>query len=55
MRNGAQDVSAPDSAQPQAEAVEVEIDHGCGVERQYLAHDQAAHDGDAERPPQLAC
>src|SRR6185436_10294598 len=35
------------------EPVEGEIDDGRGVERQHLAHDQPADDGDAERAPQL--
>ncbi len=37
------------SSPPEAEAVEVEIDDRGGVERQQLAEDQAADDGDAER------
>src|SRR5438034_4781328 len=36
-----------------AEAVEREVDDGRRVERQQLAHDEAADDGDAERLPQL--
>src|SRR5215470_10191019 len=41
-------------AHPQAEAVEVEVDHGRRVKREQLAQDQSAHDGDAERTAQLA-
>ena len=39
--------------QPQAESIEVEIDNWGGVERQHLADNQAADDGDAERSPKL--
>ena len=46
--------AAAELPEPQAEAIEVEIDHRRRVERQHLAHDQAADDGDAERPAQLA-
>ena len=38
---------------PQAEAVEIEIDHRRRVERQHLADHQPADDRDAERPAQL--
>src|SRR5262245_41194142 len=39
--------------EPPGEAVEVEVDHGRRVERQHLREEEAAHDGDAEGPPQL--
>ena len=45
---------APAGAEPQAEAVEVKVDHRRGVEREYLAEDEPAHDGNAERTAQLA-
>ena len=37
------------AAQAPAQAVEGEVDHRRGEERQHLAHDQAADDGEAER------
>ncbi len=36
-----------------AEAIEIEIDDGRGVKREYLAEDQAAGDGNAEGPAQF--
>ena len=39
--------------QAMAQPVEIEIDDGCGVERQHLADQQTADDGDTQRPPQL--
>src|SRR5512135_2699680 len=41
------------AARPEAEAVEVEVDHRGRVEREELAHEEPAHDGDAERAAQL--
>src|SRR5213083_3094161 len=41
------------AAGPEAEAVEVDVDRGRGVEREELAHEQASHDRDAERAAQL--
>ena len=38
---------------PEAEAVEIEIDDRRGEEREHLADDQAADDGDAERAAQF--
>ena len=35
------------------QTIEEQINHRRGIERQHLAEDQAADDGDAERPPQL--
>ena len=40
-------------AQPRAQPLHVEIDHRRGVEREQLAEQQAADDGDAERIAQL--
>src|SRR6267142_7014476 len=37
------------ATEPELEAVEVEIDDRSGEERQKLAHDEAADDGDTER------
>ncbi len=37
----------------QPEAVEIEVDDGCGVEGQYLADEQSADDRDAERLAQF--
>src|SRR5882724_13690813 len=37
------------ATEPKLEAVEVEVDDWCGEERQKLAHDEAADDGDTER------
>src|SRR5258707_7012486 len=37
------------ATEPELEAVEVEIDDRSGEERQELAHDEAADDGDTER------
>src|SRR5438477_424760 len=39
--------------EPQPEAVEIEVDDGRRVERQQLAHEEAADDRDAERPAEL--
>jgi hypothetical protein len=36
------------------EAIEIQIDDGCGVERQDLAQHQSADDGDAERLAEFA-
>src|SRR5579864_2538753 len=36
--------------QPRLEAIEVEVYHRSGEERQHLADDQASDDGDAKRP-----
>src|SRR6266566_6865418 len=41
-------------ADPQAEAVEIEVDHRRRIEREQLAQDQPADDGDAERAAQFA-
>src|SRR5258708_36419965 len=41
------------AADPLAEPIEVEIDHGRGVERQELRDQQSTHDRDAERAPEL--
>jgi hypothetical protein len=35
------------------EPVEIDVNHGRRVQRQQLADDEAADDGDAERPAQL--
>src|SRR3989442_6785127 len=43
----------PPAREPQAQAVEVEVHDGGGVEGEQLAHDEPAHDGDAERTTQL--
>src|SRR5262245_34696703 len=40
-------------AQPRLQAVHREVDHRRSVERQQLAQQQAANDGDAERVAQL--
>ena len=40
-------------AKAPGEPVEGEVDDGCGVQREELGEEQAAHDGDAERAPQL--
>src|SRR5262245_3715878 len=42
-------LAVAESLEPKAEAIEVEIDDRRGVEGEHLAHDEAAHDGDAER------
>ena len=39
--------------QPEAEAIEIEVDDGGRVEREQLAHQQAADDGDPQRMAQL--
>ena len=39
--------------QPRSQAVEHQIDHRRGEQRQHLADDQAADDGDAQRPAQF--
>src|SRR5262245_2306917 len=44
---------APAVAEPQAEAVEVEVDHRGRVEREQLAENQPAHDRDAKRTAQF--
>src|SRR5262245_17472490 len=49
-RQGARGRRAPE---PPRKAIEVEIDDGGGVERQDLREDEATHDRDAQRPPQL--
>src|ERR1700750_425692 len=36
-----------------AQAIHVEVDDGRRVEREHLRDQEAAHDGDAERPPEL--
>ena len=36
------------------EAIEIQIDHRCGVEGQDLAQEQSSDDGDAERLAELA-
>ncbi len=41
------------ATEPELEAVEVKIDDRSGEERQKLAHDEAADDGDAERAAEL--
>src|SRR5579883_2453906 len=41
-------------AHPQAETVEVEVDHGRRIEREQLAEDQPAYNRDAEGAAQLA-
>jgi hypothetical protein len=46
--------AAPRPLQSQAHAVEVKIDHGRRIERQQLADQQPADDGDSERLAQLA-
>lgn len=38
------------ATKPQTQAVHVQIDDGRGVERQHLAENQPAHNGDAQRP-----
>src|SRR5207244_5244744 len=43
----------PPAREPQAQAVEVEVYDGGGEEGEELAHDEPAHDGDAERAAQL--
>ena len=44
---------APPPVHPEPEAVQVKVDHRGGVQRQHLAEDQPADDGDAQRPAQL--
>src|SRR5262245_41808060 len=44
----------PSTFAPQPEPVEVKVDHGRRIEREHLAYDQAADDGNAERPADLA-
>jgi hypothetical protein len=44
---------APFSRQAAVEAIKKEIDGGGGVERQDLADDEAADDGDAQRPAEF--
>src|SRR2546425_6112975 len=39
------------ACEPEPHAVEIEVHHRRGVEREQLAHEQPADDGDAERPP----
>ena len=36
-----------------ANAIEEQVNHGCGVQRQHLRDDQAADDGDAQRASQF--
>ena len=43
--------SPVDDAQP--EAVEIEVDHWGGEQRECLAHDQPDDDGNTQRPAQL--
>jgi hypothetical protein len=45
--------SSPQACAPEPHAVEIEVHHRRGVEREQLAHEQPADDGDAERPAQL--
>src|SRR6266545_3554836 len=52
-RRRGQRARAGDATEPLGEAIEVQVDDGRGVEREDLREDQTAHDGDAERPPQL--
>ena len=47
------DVGRLDVRRRRARPIEEQVDHRRGVERQHLADDQAAHDRDAERMPQL--
>lgn len=42
-------MSSAAAAEPELEAVEIEIDDGCGEEREELAENEAADDSDAER------
>src|SRR5437879_1229865 len=42
------------ATEPELEAVEIEVDDWCGEERQKLAHDEAADDGDAERAAEFS-
>src|SRR5919198_938886 len=45
--------SAVEPCAPELEAVEVQIDNRCGVQRQQLAEHQAPHNRNAQGPPQL--
>ena len=44
---------APETLAPEAKPVQIQIDHRCGIKCQRLAQDQASHDRDAQRLPQL--
>src|SRR3981081_2694082 len=46
--------ATPCALRPQAEPVEIKIDHRRGVKREHLAHHQPAHDHNAERLAPLA-
>src|SRR5262245_11368485 len=47
-------LAAPMQARtPDLEAIEVQVDDRGGVQGQQLAENQAPHDGDPQRPPQL--
>src|SRR5215475_12296285 len=52
-RGGGQRARGRRATEAPGEAVEVEIHHGRGVEREHLGEDEAANDGDAEGPAQL--
>src|SRR5258706_11609367 len=51
MKGSAMFIAA--SPHPPGQAIEGQVDDRRGVEREELAHQQAAHDGDAQRRPQL--
>ena len=44
----------PEALTPKPESVDVQINYGGGVQRQHLAKDEAADDGNAKGSPQLA-
>ena len=46
-------IGALTAAHAEPQALEGHVDHGCRVEGQDLGHDEATHDGDAERPAEL--
>ena len=51
-RIGTLPAAAP-RGQPLGDVVKEQVDHGRRVEREHLAEDQPADDGDTERPTQL--
>src|SRR6266550_6527598 len=44
----------PPFLNPGAEAIEIKVNHWCGVKGERLRKQESADDGDAERSPQLA-
>lgn len=43
----------PEPLTPKPEVVDIQINHWCGVQRQHLAKDEAADDGNTEWSPQF--